>query len=103
MQNINDLIQNEKLEKIVQNNDLLTLKFENNIELPLLNFNKEINIPSCSFCNKDSIDNTLFTINNNVFICIDCTQLALKTFIENGHNIDLKIDKFNINNKILPN
>jgi len=45
----------------------------------------------CSFC-KSPDNKPLFTIDDSAHICKICIELAMKTFIKNGVNIDLEIE-----------
>ena len=68
------------------------IEFENGETIQLygeqIPLQDEIN---CSFC-KLSINKPLFTIDDSAHICKCCIELAMKTFIKNGINIELELE-----------
>lgn len=57
------------------------MELENLVEFP---------IKKCSFCNKESIE-PLFTTNDKIYICKECSILSIKTYLDNGYEVNLEI------------
>ena len=81
----------EKIIGIKQENNNTIIFFENGESLPLSGYPIELNIPKCSFCQEYSFNDPLFTINDDIFICKNCTTLAVETFLKNNIDIQLKL------------
>ena len=80
------------VKNITTNNIGTHIEFENGESLQLYGEQVPLqNEVSCSFC-KLSTNKPLFTLDDSAYICKGCVELAMKTFIKNGINIDLEIE-----------
>ena len=69
------------------------VEFESGEKVKLNGIPTEFNqkIPVCSFCGVPSVNEFLFTSNDEVYICKQCISLAIKTFLQNGIDVDIPI------------
>lgn len=84
-----------QVKNISRENDTTIIEFENGQVIPIYGEQISINssIPVCSFCNlPGDSESPLFTVNEENYICKDCTILSLETFLKNGIDIDFKLD-----------
>ena len=80
------------VKNIITNNIGTYIEFDNGENIQL--YGEQIPLQNeliCSFC-KLSINKPLFTLDDSVYICKCCVELAMKTFIKNGINIDLEVE-----------
>ena len=91
---INKLIElfQSPVKNITTNNIGTYIEFENGENLQLqgeqISLQNEIN---CSFC-KSFINKPLFTLDDTAYICKRCIELAIKTFLKNGINLELEVE-----------
>ena len=80
------------VKNIITNNIGTYIEFENGENIQLhgeqISLQNEI---SCSFC-KLPINKPLFTLDDSVYICKCCIELAIKTFLKNGINLELEVE-----------
>ena len=57
----------------------------------------EQDIPVCSFCGEPSVNEFLFTTNDSAFICRHCVLLSIKTFLQNGIDVDIPLTEALVN------
>lgn len=95
---LSDLVK-QPIKNIKQEGQMTVIEFENGKTLPLFGGSAGLEglknlIHECSFCgNVGTKDDPVVSLNgkDNPLICSNCTSLALKTFIQNGIEIELDI------------
>lgn len=101
LEEIKELIKQD-VKDIQYHGQMTTIEFENGQLLPLYGGVAGIEqttqkIPECSFCGNESKEGKpLVSLNdkNDPLICPDCAIETLKTFIENGIEIELDLSSF---------
>jgi hypothetical protein len=83
---------NSPVKNIYRENNSTIVEFQNGKTIPLYgqSFEIETNGPKCNFC-KEPSNGLIFTVDDENYICLQCTLIALEVFVQNGADIQINL------------